>query len=239
MATVAELELDAKDFALQETLIALDTVEFEVERVVAHDPEHIMPYVWVSGTDRDAIENALQNDPSVEDVELISEQEHRWLYQMSWVSQIRSLIQMLVEEDSTVLTAFGKADRWDLRILFPDREAVSRTYDYCEEIGLEINLRRIYDHDDSRAGQYNLTDDQQKALVTAFEQGFYEIPRDVTLDDLADELDISHQALSERLRRGYENMIKEGLIIGERLGGETDSSNSTREGIDDESENGL
>lgn len=218
MATVAELELAAAEFALQETLTTLDTVEFEVERVVAHDQDHIMPYVWVSGTDRDAIEDALQDDPSVEDAKLISEQDHRWLYQMSWVSQIRSLIQMLVEEDSTVLTAFGKADRWDLRILFPDREAVSRTYDYCQEIGLEINVRRIYEHDDSRAGQYNLTGDQQQALVTAFEHGFYEIPRDVTLEDLADELDISHQALSERLRRGYENMIKEGLIVGEGIG---------------------
>lgn len=218
MATVAELELDAREFAPEETLTALDTVEFEVERVVAHDPDHIMPYVWVSGADRDEIENALRADPTVEDVELISEQDHRWLYQMNWVRQIRSLIRILVEEDSTVLTAFGKGDRWDLRILFPDREAVSRTYDFCRDVGLKINLRRIYDHDDSRAGQYNLTEDQEQALVTAFEQGFFEIPRDVTLEELAEKLDLSHQALSERLRRGYENMIKEGLIVGEGTG---------------------
>ena len=131
-----------------------------------------MPYVWVSGADRDEIENALRADPTVEDVELISEQDHRWLYQMNWVRQIRSLIRMLIEEDSTVLTAFGKGDRWDLRLLFPDREAVSRTYDFCRDVGLKINLQRIYDHDDSRAGQHDLTEDQEQALVTAFEQGF-------------------------------------------------------------------
>ena len=77
MATVAELELDAREFALEETLTALDTVEFEVERVVAHDPDHIMPYVWVSGADRDENENALRADPTVEDVELTSEQGSR------------------------------------------------------------------------------------------------------------------------------------------------------------------
>jgi hypothetical protein len=57
-----------------------------------------MPYVWVSGADRDEIENALRADPTVEDIELISEQDHRWLYQMNWVRQIRSLIRMLIEE---------------------------------------------------------------------------------------------------------------------------------------------
>jgi predicted DNA binding protein len=31
----------------------------------------------------------------------------------------------------------------------------------------------------------------------------------MTLEELAEKLDLSHQALSERPRRGYENMIKE------------------------------
>lgn len=221
MATVAEIELDAAEFALQETLTALDDVEFEVERVVAHDQDHVMPYVWISGADRDAIETALQDDPSVEDVELLSEQDTRWLYQMSWVGHIRSLVQILVEEESTILTAFGKDSRWDLRILFPDRDALSRTYEFCQDAGLEINLRRIYDHDNARAGQYDLTEKQEEALMAAYEHGFFDIPRDITLEALADELDVSHQALSERLRRGYHNMVEEGLVVGEGIARES------------------
>lgn len=215
MATVAEIELDAAEFALHETLTALDDVEFEVGRVVAHDQDHVMPYVWISGADQDAIESALHDDSSVEDVELLSEHHTRWLYQMSWVGHIRSLVQILVEEESTILSAFGKDSRWDLRILFPDRDALSRTYEFCQDTGLEISLRRIYDHDNARAGQYDLTEEQEEALMAAFENGFFDIPRDITLEDLADELDVSHQALSERLRRGYYNMVKEGLIVGE------------------------
>ena len=46
-----------------------------------------------------------------------------------------------------------------------------------------------------------------RALVAAFEAGYYNIPRDVTLEELADELGISHQALSERFRRAYEGLI--------------------------------
>ena len=215
MATIVEIQLPAEEFALHQTLSALDTVEFEVERVVAHDQDHIVPYVWANGTDRTTIETALQDDLSVKNIELVSDQEDRWLYQMDWVEQIQSLVQILVEEEAVVLTAFGKGDQWDLRVLFPDREALSRTYEFCEDAGLSMELRRVYDHDDSRAGQYNLTEEQEHALVTAFQTGFFEIPRDITLNDLADDLNISHQALSERLRRGYANMVREGLVVGE------------------------
>ncbi|HET7325284.1 MAG TPA: bacterio-opsin activator domain-containing protein [Halococcus sp.] len=214
MATIAEIELDSTDFALYETLDTLDGIEFEVERVVAHDTDYVMPYVWVSGTDRDTIEDALAADPSVEDVELQSDNGDHWLYQMRWTDQIHTLVQLLVEEDSTILTAFGKEGRWDLRVLFPDREALSRIYEYYEDSGLPVTLRRVYDHDDARAKQYALTDEQKEALTTGFEKGFFEVPRAITLNELADELDISHQALSERLRRAYSNMVHEGLLVG-------------------------
>ena len=52
-----------------------------------------------------------------------------------------------------------------------------------------------------------LSSDQHEALVAAFETGYYDIPRDVTLEELADQLGISHQALSERFRRAYEGLI--------------------------------
>ncbi|MFC7008889.1 helix-turn-helix domain-containing protein [Halalkalicoccus salilacus] len=37
--------------------------------------------------------------------------------------------------------------------------------------------------------------------------GYYDVPRTVTLTELANKLDISHQALSERLRRAHANLI--------------------------------
>jgi predicted DNA binding protein len=222
MATIAEIELDSADFALRETLDALDGIEFEVERVVAHDTEYVMPYVWASGTDRATIEDALHDDPSVEDIGLLTDNDDHWLYEMRWTDQIHSLVQLLIEEDSTVLTAFGKEDRWDLRVLFPDRDALSRTYECYEDSGLSVTLRRVYDHDDARAKQYSLTDEQQEALTTGFENGFFEIPRSITQNELADELDISHQALSERLRRAYGNMVHEGVMVGGDVENEID-----------------
>ncbi len=46
-----------------------------------------------------------------------------------------------------------------------------------------------------------LTEKQRHTLEVALELGYFETPRDITLKELAAELDITHQALSERLRR--------------------------------------
>lgn len=54
MATSAEVTLPAEEFALRETFEALPDVEFEVERVVAHDESRVMPILWVAGADSDA-----------------------------------------------------------------------------------------------------------------------------------------------------------------------------------------
>jgi predicted DNA binding protein len=43
--------------------------------------------------------------------------------------------------------------------------------------------------------------------VVAAKQGYYQIPRETTVADIADALDISTQAASERLRRGMDQLI--------------------------------
>ncbi|MFL9708975.1 helix-turn-helix domain-containing protein, partial [Aeromonas veronii] len=77
----------------------------------------------------------------------------------------------------------------------------SEMYDFCEDNGLSLTVDAIYDLTSDDSTQYGLTDSQYTSLMRAREMGFYEVPRAISLSDLADELDVSHQALSERLRR--------------------------------------
>lgn len=213
-ATIVELELPAEEFALSWTLSELEDIEFEVERFVAHNADHVMPYVWVSGDDGDRISDTLDRDESVETLELLSELDGEWLYRMEWIDHIQTLVRILVEEDGSILAAFGDESGWQLRVLFAERDALSRTYDYCREAGLTLDIGSIYQLDDGREGRFGLTDEQQDTLVTAYERGYFEVPRGITLTDLAEELDISHQALSERLRRGEKSVLENTVIIG-------------------------
>ena len=214
MSTIANIELPAEEFALYDSLVAVPDLELDVERVVAHDDERVMPFIWVSSDHMDDVDRAFENDPSIENVELLSDLGEERLYRMNWTTEIEVVVQILVEADATVLDAFGTDGRWEFRILFPERESLSATHDFCEDEGLTIDIRNIYEMDADRHGRFGLSEAQHETLVAAFEHGHYEVPRDITLDDLADELDVSHQALSERFRRAYNTLIENTLIVG-------------------------
>ncbi|WP_114576057.1 bacterio-opsin activator domain-containing protein [Saliphagus sp. LR7] len=212
--TVVEIGLAAEEFALSETTDRFDDLEYEIERVVAHDTDHVMPYVWIDGPSVGDVEDALEGDDSVAEIECLADLEEERLYRMDWVAQIDTLVQILVEEEGAILSAEGNGDDWRLRILFPSRDALSRTHDYCEDRGLSMDIYTIYNVDDGRKGRFGLTDGQQDTLVSAYDAGYYEIPRDTSMTDLAEEIGVSHQALSERLRRGHESLVENTVIIG-------------------------
>lgn len=49
MSIIAEFSVPAEEFALYETLCEVPGMTVEVERVVAHEADCIVPYFWTSG----------------------------------------------------------------------------------------------------------------------------------------------------------------------------------------------
>ncbi|WP_263654245.1 helix-turn-helix domain-containing protein [Halomicrobium urmianum] len=54
--------------------------------------------------------------------------------------------------------------------------------------------------------------------MTAYHAGYFEVPRATTLADVADDLDISRNAASARLRRGHRNLLASTLVHDEGSG---------------------
>ncbi|WP_224448364.1 helix-turn-helix domain-containing protein [Haloprofundus salilacus] len=216
MSTIAEVELPANEFALREALTSNLDAEFEVVRLAAHDSDRVMPYVRVSGTEASSMTETLEADPSVENVELLDDLGDELLYRMNWVENIRVIMHILLDEGGTVMEMHGRDDRWHLRILFPTRDALSATHEFCTDKGLTFSIKNIYDLKQSTGrGEFGLTENQYNALVTAVEHGYFDVPRDVTMSELAAELGVSQQALSERLRRGHKALIESALRVGD------------------------
>lgn len=210
------MSVPAAAFALHETLEAVPDVQFEIEHVVAHESDRVMPLVWATavGTDREILDKALATDPSVENVDELAAFDDEWLYRMKWVENVQVVLHTLLEQQGVILNADGRDDEWHLRMLFPDRESLSATYDFCQKENLSITVKAIYELDSEHRDRYGLTDTQHETLIMAVEKGYFDIPQETTLDDLAAELDISHQALSERLHRGHKTLIESTLILG-------------------------
>lgn len=52
-----------------------------------------------------------------------------------------------------------------------------------------------------------LTDKQERIVELAYNEGLYDVPREVTASDIADKVGVSEQAVSEMLRRGIKSLI--------------------------------
>jgi predicted DNA binding protein len=214
MSIIAEFSVKSDDFALNHALTAAPQMVVEIEQVVATMEDRVMPYFWVSGGDLAAFEAALQADGSVTNITSIDEVEGAKLYRGEWTENVETIIYAYVELGATILQAIGKAEDWELRMRFDSQDSLSEFQDYCAENGISYELNSIREQEQPMASaQYDLTPKQRETLVTALEAGYYETPRAVTMRELADQMGVAQQTLSNRFRAAHNNLITSTLTI--------------------------
>lgn len=214
MPTLVTGTVPASELGLAHTMESFPDLLFEIEQVVTSGDEALMPLLWVRGPSREQVEETLTEDPTVDEVELVGDFEDEWLFRIEWIDRVNLLVKMLTNSEATVLDAIGRDGQWQLRMLYPDRALFSQTHAFCEAHGLTFNIETIRELEGGPAGRYGLTNKQYQVLTEAVEQGYFEIPRGVTLKELAEELDTTHQAASELLRRATNTLLKDTFFTG-------------------------
>lgn len=137
----------------------------------------------------------------------------------------------IVDNEGVVVEATGTAGGWDARLFFPDREQLAAFYDRCRTIGLELSVRSMTDAvPPGEREDYGLTPEQRDALRWAADAGYFDVPRDTSLVELAGRHGLSDQALSERLRRGMGRLVDATVDGGEPGGGGGPSDGGDRAG---------
>ena len=213
MSVLAELTVPASEFVLADTLTTVPGMRIEIKRVVA-GTERITPYFWASGGDFDAFERGLRDDETVQEILTLEEQDgDERFYRVTWQSNSANLLSAASDARATILEAVSDEETWELKILFPNRNALSEFHDYCVSNDFSFQLERVYRAENPQEqAEYDVTDEQQEALVAAYDAGYFDVPRGITLTELADRLDISRNALSARLRRGHRNLLSNTLV---------------------------
>ncbi|GAA0229151.1 helix-turn-helix domain-containing protein [Haladaptatus pallidirubidus] len=231
VGTIVDVELPAENFALEQTLDRLETVVFEVKQMVAYNYDSLLPFIWVGTDNRDAIERAFAEDETVAGFQLVGEFDTDCLYRLEWVEEIDVLVRVLVEENGTILSATGSDGSWQLRFLFADHDSVTRTHQYCEENGIPLEIQNITEFAGEDKDRYGLSKEQRTTLRLAYDRGYYSIPRETKAEALAEEVGVTHQAISERLRRGHGTLLQNTLVNGH---GTTASPQPKSEDADEE-----
>ncbi|SDR34939.1 helix-turn-helix domain-containing protein [Natronobacterium texcoconense] len=212
MTVVAEISIEADQFLLGQIIAEHAGLSVELERVVPAE-QRVMPYIWGYGTDLAAFEKAMAESPNVESITVLDQYDDRALYRIEWEDPAEQLIAGIAETDATILEAHSD-EEWLFRIRFEDHTGLAQFNQYCTEHGISYRLNRVSSLDTapSNGHEYELTDSQYEALALAVERGYFKVPRAVEYDELAEELDVSVQALSERVRRGTDKVLSAALL---------------------------
>lgn len=81
--------------------------------------------------------------------------------------------------------------------------------DVLDGSGLSYELLSLVHTDDETA---LLTDRQRECLTVALRRGYFEVPRDCTLAEVADALGVDTSTASETIRRGQARVLKQFLV---------------------------
>lgn len=183
----------------------------EMDHMTSTDTVPLRKFFWARNGDFDAFEAGLDRDPTVEDPKLITTGQDCRYYRVTYHPELPAVeaYRASVELDGVVLKAGTDGDGWNGQIRFPDRNSLVEWRNRCEDAGLTIEINAIYDQEhEPPEPDYGLSPEQRDALVTAANAGYFSIPRETPLAGVGDELGISSQAASERLRRGMVTLIR-------------------------------
>ena len=212
MTVIAEFTIDADEFTLGEVLRSGPDAHIEMERVVPAS-NRVMPYIWVHGGHYEEFEDAIRSSNHVKSLRALDTLGDSALYRVEWDENLESLVFGMAETNATVLEARGD-EAWFFRIRFDNHSGLTDFHNYCTDRDIVFKLDRIYTLTDEQDGGYrfDLSEPQQKALVTAVEDGYFEVPRRTTLSELGEKLGISEQSYSENVRRAADKVLKKVLF---------------------------
>ncbi len=211
MATVMEFTSPADEFPLGSVFETLPDVTVQLERLIPHDTL-IIPYFWVRGAQAEDIEAAFDSHAGVTDIRLIDSVDNEYLMRVEWNREYVGVLSALSEASLAVLSGTGTEENWHFEVRGEDREEISKFRAYCQEHGVQIDITAVHALLPIQGVGYDLTDAQREALVLAYERGFFDSPREASLETVAEELGITQQSLSSRLRRGHRRLIGATLV---------------------------
>ncbi|RQG98422.1 helix-turn-helix domain-containing protein [Natrarchaeobius oligotrophus] len=210
---VASVSLPPEALALEHTAQTVPDIEIEAERIAAHSTKWVMPCLWVSHSEFDAVTEAFRSDSSIEQIVDGARFDEEAFYQVEWAEEVQRRIDGYTEKEGSILEAEFSEREWQLKLRFATRDQFDAFRENVIDAGHTFRLTQLYEPEIPHQRYDNLTPAQRDALVTAVEHGYFRVPRETTTDALADKLDISHQALSELLRRGTENLVLSTLTV--------------------------
>lgn len=212
MAIEASFTATEGEFPLAELFSKFPAAQIELDRVVPTN-DVLIPYFWLKRDDTAEISLEGIDHPGIDDLRIVDDVDGEIFVRIDWDFEYESVLTASLETGVALVSAVGREGKWTFEVRAERQQAISEFQAYCTDHGIPIELAQLHALSPLQSGQeYDLTEAQREALTLAYVHGFYDSPRTVSQAEVADELDISRQALASRLRRGTRRLIASTLI---------------------------
>lgn len=205
---LAVFRVEHPDLALTETVAHDKTATIRPIRQAGTDPERDRYLFSVTSDDFDRFEAGLAADATVERFERVVHLEDEAVYAITYADHSVLFSTVIGRLNGVILEFKNAGTAWVLKTWFPDREGAQRLWEYANEHDMDIELERVNEYASVVSNSYGLTPTQREAIIVALEAGYFDEPRKATLEDVADELDISQPSAGGLLRRGLKRLAE-------------------------------
>lgn len=205
------------DLALSDTIRSLSDGEISVISDVGTDPQHDGYLFRIEATDFEAVESALEADHTVDNFSVVLEMPSQRTYRIEYTDDAKLITPLITERGGLTLESKSYLNGWILQLQLEGHDVLYELDEYANAEGIRFDILDLKQNDtlDDRS-DLGLTASQIEALVAAYRNGYYDEPREISMEELASLLDISCTAISGRLRRGSGRLIEEVLIDEDR-----------------------
>lgn len=210
MRFIAELQLQHPKLLLTPTINQCPQMEVTLEyQLIAPTGEYVLSF-HVCGEEFEAFETALDADPTVTAVSAVIETSTFRVYRAHIVSAEYLVLSTAVEMGLRLVEAVSGNGGWYAIVELPTVETLRSFRQFCSDLGVSASIQKLYRIEAGSTGEaFGLTPSQREAITTAYEAGYFNQPRNTSLEGVGDRLGISSSAAGGRLRRGLQTLISE------------------------------
>ncbi|GAB3317504.1 DNA-binding protein [Haloplanus rallus] len=209
----AVVRVEHPDIVLTETVTHDRSSKVTSVSEAGTDPTSGRFFYHIESSDFCRFEDGLRHDSTIGEFERVIEtRDDEAIYSFEYTDDAKVLSPVISAANGVILDMENDGRAWVLTVWMPDRSDLVPLWEYAQQHDVDIDLLRVNEYASLGTTDAGLTDSQREALLVALETGYFEEPRDVTLGEVAADLDISQPAASGLLRRGIKRLVISSLV---------------------------
>jgi len=221
MPNITEVKFAHEDGALAHTLTALPDLDARVIRETSTVPSQSLYHFRLDHPDPERVNATLAADHTIDAATHKPELDDEQVVAVEFADEAQLMGPHVTSVGGLVVDARsaspGAEPRgWHERWLLPTREAIHEVWQRARDEGFYFTLVEFHPAgrtDGTHQGLEALTDEQRQTLAEAYETGYFAEPRETSLEELGENLDVSASAVGGRLKRGMKTLIGETLVV--------------------------